>query len=197
MSLPIQRLSYQKIGQIADQFLANYHPGLSLPIPIEEIAEQKLNLRIHEQMNLKKDYDVDGFLISDLTAIFIDFDLYMNFENRTRFTIAHEIGHRILHGKIFKQLNINSVDKLNELAIKITDDEYRWLEYQAYSFASQVLVPKDLLFAEIKKRIGKIPKLETPEVLATIAQDLLNIFQVSGEVMLRRLEKEKIVKSNS
>ena len=197
MSLPIQRLSYQKIGQIADQFLANYHPGLSLPIPIEEIAEQKLNLRIHEQMNLKKDYDVDGFLISDLTAIFIDFDLYMNFENRTRFTIAHEIGHRILHGKIFKQLNINSVDKLNELAIKITDDEYRLLEYKAYSFASQVLVPKDLLFAEIKKRIGKIPKLETPEVLATIAQDLLNIFQVSGEVMLRRLEKEKIVKSNS
>src|SRR3989344_7977184 len=128
MNITLQCLSYKRIGEIADQFLTNYHPRNSLPIPIEEIAEQKLNLKIHEQINLKKDYDVDGFLISDLTAIFIDFDLYMNFENRTRFTIAHEIGHRILHGKIFKQLNINSVDKLNELAIKITDDEYRWLE---------------------------------------------------------------------
>ncbi len=102
MSITLQHLSYKRIGEIANQFLSNYHSHLSLPIPIEEIAEQKLNLRIHEQMNLKKDYDVDGFLISGLTAIFIDFNLYMNFENRTRFTIAHEIGHFILHGELFK-----------------------------------------------------------------------------------------------
>src|SRR3989344_6719353 len=105
MSITLQRLTYKRIGEIANQFLTNYHPYNSLPIPIEEIAEQKLNLRIHEQMNLKKDYDVDGFLISDLTTIFVDFDLYMKFENRTRFTIAHEIGHFILHGDLFKNLN--------------------------------------------------------------------------------------------
>lgn len=197
MSITLQRLSYKRIGEIANQFLTTYHPYLSLPIPIEEIAEQKLNLRIHEQMNLKKDYDVDGFLTSDLTTIFIDFNLYMNFENRSRFTIAHEIGHFVLHGGIFKNLNINSVARLNELAVKITGEEYRWLEFQAYSFASHVLVPRNLLFDEIKKRIGKIPELEAPEVLAPIAQDLLNIFQVSGEVILRRLEKEGIVKANS
>lgn len=197
MILQIQRLSYQRIGQIADKFLSRYHPKLSLPIPIEEIAEQKLNLKIVQEMNLKKDYDIDGFLTSDLTIIFIDFDLYLNFENRTRFTIAHEIGHFILHGELFKKLNINSVDQLNELAVKITDEEYRWLEYQAYSFASHTLVPKQLLLNEIKKRIGKIPRLEAPEILAPIAQDLLNVFQVSGEVMLRRFEKEEIVRSNS
>lgn len=197
MSLQIQRLSYQRIGQIADKFLSKYHTKLSLPIPIEEIAEQKLNLKIVQEMNLKKDYDIDGFLTSDLTIIFIDFDLYLNFENRTRFTIAHEIGHFILHGELFKKLNINSVDQLNELAVKITDEEYRWLEYQAYSFASHTLVPKQLLLNEIKKRIGKIPRLEAPEILAPIAQDLLNVFQVSGEVMLRRFEKEEIVRPNS
>jgi len=197
MSITLQRFSYKRIGDIASEFWTKYHPSFSLPIPIEEIAEQKLNLKIREQMNLKEDYDVDGFLTSDLTTIFIDFNLYMNFENRSRFTIAHEIGHFVLHGEIFKNLNINSVDKLNELAIKITDEEYRWLEYQAYSFASHVLVPKNLLFNEIKKRIGKIPELEAPEVLAPIAQDLLNIFQVSGEVILRRLEKERVVKPNS
>lgn len=197
MSFPVQRLSYQKIGQLSDQFLKNYHPTLLLPIPIEEIAESKLNLKIIQEMNLKKEYDIDGFLTSDLTTIFIDFDLYLNFENRARSTIAHEIGHLVLHRKMFKELNINSVDKLNELSIKMTDDEYRWLEYQAYSFASQVLVPKELLFKEIRKRIGKIPQSETPEVLSPIAQDLLNIFQVSGDMMLRRLQKEGIVKSSN
>lgn len=197
MIFQLPRLSYQKIGQIADQFLSKYHPSLSLPIPIEEIAEAKLYLKIIPEMNLKKDYDIDGFLTSDLTTIFIDFDLYMNFENRTRFTFAHEVGHFILHKDLFQSLNINSVESLNNLAIKITDEEYGWMEYQAYTFASQVLVPTQLLFDELKKRMGKIPELLLPEILAPIAQDLLNVFQVSGEAMLRRLQKEKIVKSNS
>jgi len=197
MSLQIKHLSYQKIGQISDEFLAKYHPKLSLPIPIEEIAENKLNLKILEEMDLKKNYDVDGFLTSDLENIFIDFNLYMNFENRTKFTIAHEIGHFVLHGELFKKLSINSVETLSTLSSKITDEEYGWLEYQAYSFASQVLVPKKALFGEIMKRLGKIPKSESPEVLATIAQDLLDVFQVSGEVILRRLQNEKIVKSGS
>lgn len=197
MSITLQRLSYKRIGEIANQFLNNYHPHLSLPIPIEEIAEQKLNLRIHEQMNLKKDYDVDGFLTSGLTTIFIDFNLYMNFENRTRFTIAHEIGHFVLHGGLFKNLGINSIEDLNIFATKLTDEEHGWLEYQAYSFASHVLVPTQPLINELKKRLGRIPSLEAPEILATVTEDLLDVFQVSGDVLVRRLLKEGIVKSNS
>lgn len=197
MNITLQRLSYKRIGEIANQFLRNYHPHLSLPIPIEEIAEQKLNLKIHELINLKKDYDVDGFLISDLTTIFIDFNLYMNFENRTRFTIAHEIGHFILHGELFKNLNINSIEDLNIFATKLTDEEHGWLEYQAYSFASHVLVPTQLLISGLKKRLGRIPSQEAPEILATVTEDLLDVFQVSGDVLVRRLLKEGIVKSNS
>lgn len=142
MNLSIQRLSYYKIGQIANEFLKKYHPDFLLPIPIEEIAEQKLKLKITQRMDLKKDYDVEGFLISDFTTIFVDFNMYLKHENRTRFTIAHEVGHLILHEDIFRKLNINSVEKLNDFSIKLTDEEYGWLEYQAYSFASHVLVPQ-------------------------------------------------------
>lgn len=197
MSLQLQRLSYEKIGEIASEFLQTYHSSLSLPIPIEEIAESKLNLKIITEANLKKDYDIDGFLTSDLSTIFIDFNLYLKFENRSRFTIAHEIGHFILHGEIFKKMAINSTTDLYNRIESISDDEYGWLEYQAYSFASHVLVPKQQLIAELEKKIGKIPSHESPEVIAPVAQDLLDIFQVSGEVMLRRLQKEAIVKTNS
>lgn len=194
MNLPIQRLSYNRIGYLATEFLKNYHPAFSLPIPIEEIAEQKLNLKIVEKINLKKEYDVEGFLASDFATILLDLKMYLDYENRTRFTIAHEIGHLILHKEVFKELNINSVEKLNDLSIKLTNDEYRWLEYQAYSFASHVLVPKELLINELKNKVERVPNLEAPEILAPIFQDLLNTFQVSGEVMLRRLQKEKIVR---
>lgn len=197
MSLKPPRLSYSKIGEIAYQFLKDYHPSLTSPVPIEEIAESKLKLIITQEMNLKKDYDVDAFLTSDLTTIFIDFDLYMKHENRTRLTIAHEIGHVIIHGKLFQDLQINSTKDLHNVIEQVTDDDYRWLEYQAYSFAGQVLVPKELLMKEFTKKLGKIPSPETPELLAPILQDLLDVFQVSGEVMLRRLQKEGIVKTNS
>jgi len=176
MSLQLQHLSYQRIGQIADEFLEKHHPKLLLPIPIEDIAEQKLNLKIIQEMNLKKNYDVDGFLTSDLMTIFLDFDLYLKHGNRTRFTIAHEVGHWVLHGELFRDLKINSVDDLGNLVEKVTDEENQWLEYQAYNFAGQVLVPRGLLFNEIKKRVGRVPHLETPEILVPIAQDLLDVF---------------------
>jgi len=193
MSLKLKRLSYKQIGSIADQFLSSYHPSLSLPIPIEEIAEAKLNLEIVPAMKIKEDFDVDGCLNSDLTGIFIDYDLYMKYENRTRFTIAHEIGHLIIHEDIFRSLNIKTADELYRLSEKITSEDYGWLEYQAYSFAGHALVPTKLLLKEIKEKLGRIPNKETPEILFPVLQDLLSIFQVSGDVMLRRLQKENIV----
>src|SRR3989338_8403267 len=166
MNLPIQRLSYNKIGEIANNFLNKYHPDFSLPIPIEEISEQKLKIKIVQEMDLKREYDVEGFLTADLS-------------------------------KIFKELNINSVEKLNHFSVKLNDEEYRWLEYQAYSFASHVLVPSGLLIKALEKRLNKVPSMEAPEVLAPIIQDLPDIFQVSDAVILRRLQKEAIVKANS
>src|SRR3989344_5912812 len=189
MNLPIQRLSYNKIGEIANNFLNKYHPDFSLPIPIEEISEQKLKIKIVQEMDLKREYDVEGFLTADLSTIFIDFNMYMKYENRTRFTIAHEVGHLFLHSEIFK--------KLNHFSVKLNDEEYRWLECQAYSFASHVLVPSGLLIKALEKRLNKVPSMEAPEVLAPIIQDLPDIFQVSDAVILRRLQKEAIVKANS
>lgn len=194
MSFPIPRLSYKTIGQIADKFLEKHHSQISLPIPIEEIAEQNLKLKIIPIAKLKGNYDIDGFLTSNLNAIFLDLDIYLKYENRTRFTIAHEIGHLVLHGSLFRKFNINSIEKLNTFSNKLTDDEYSWIEYQAYSFASQVLVPTRQLLDEIKKKLGRVPINEMPEVFFPIAQDLLQIFQVSGEVFLRRLQKEGILK---
>lgn len=194
MNFPIPRLSYKTIGQIADKFLEKHYPQISLPVPIEEIAEQNLKIKIIPIAKLKGDYDIDGFLTSNLNAIFLDLDIYLKYENRTRFTIAHEIGHLVLHGSLFQKFNINSIEKLNTFSDKLTNEEYGWIEYQAYSFASQVLVPTKQLFNEIKKKLDRIPTNEMPEVFSSIAQDLLQIFQVSGEVLLRRLQKEGILK---
>lgn len=194
MKLQLKRLSYNDVGDIAFSFLKKYHSDLNTPIPIEEIAESKLHIEIIPVNRLKILYDTDGCLDSTLSKIFIDMDLYMKYENRTRFTIAHEIGHLILHKTYFENLDIHTVEDIYNISEQINEDDYGWLEYQAYSFAGQVLVPKSVLVSEVEKRLGEIPKEKfLPEKIFSISQDLLEIFNVSGEVLSRRLQKAGII----
>lgn len=198
MKLNLQRFSYPKIGTLADNFLKKYNPSFSLPIPIEEIAEGKLNIKISPIKGLRQKHDVDGCLDSTLSTIFIDLDLYINNENRTRFTIAHETGHIILHSQIFSDLEIKTEEDIFKLTVNTTDEDYGWLEYQAYAFAGHVLVPKAALIQEVEKRLGKISnKIFLPEEIFPISQELLEVFKVSGEVLSRRLGKEGIIKTSS
>ncbi len=196
MSFTTKPISYRKIGELAEDFLSKYHPSFSLSVPIEEIAESKLDIQIVPVVGIKKDYDMDASLCSNFNTIFIDYNFYMNRENRSRFTIAHEIGHLILHKDLFESLKIFNIEDLFKISESISDNEYRWMEYQAYSFAGHVLVPKKLLIDEIKKKLGRVPSEENPESLYPVIQDLSDIFKVSEDVILRRLQKEKMVKSN-
>jgi Zn-dependent peptidase ImmA (M78 family) len=194
MSLDIKRLSYNKIGEVANSFLDAHQAFRILPIPIEEIAERGLNLTIAPISGMKSDYDVEGCLDSNLTTIFIDTNIYMKNEHRARFTIAHEIGHLILHNKIFRDLRISRPEDIYKLTNTITEDEYGWLEYQAYTFAGHVLVPKIELIKELNLRlpVSKDRSVRFEELIP-VAPEIYDRFCVSGEVLYRRLEKEKLV----
>lgn len=198
MTLSIKRLSYAILGEISHGFLVSHHSSLKLPIPIELIAEKSLGIELVPVIDLKKRFDVEACLSSSLTAIFIDYKMYMEYENRSRFSIAHEIGHLVLHSEIFKNLNIKSeLDVLN-LSKNIKEEDYGWLEYQAYSFAGHVLVPQGKLLEEVEKRLGKItPNKFLPEEIFPISQELLDVFNVSGEVLSRRLQKASIIRINN
>lgn len=115
------------------------------------------------------------------------------YENRLRFTIAHEVGHLVLHRDIFLDLAINSPEDLYRASRGMSEEDYKWLELQAYMFAGHVLVPSDLLLSEVNSRLKLSGKKLTPEELYPISQDLLDLFQVSGEVLVRRLGKEGII----
>lgn len=196
MGLDIKWLSYDKIGDVASNFLNLHHTSGLLPIPIEEIAERELNLTIAPISGLKSEYDVEGCLDSSLTTIFIDTNIYMKNEHRARFTIAHEIGHLILHNKVFRDLRISKPEDIYRLTNVITENEYGWLEYQAYTFAGHILVPKTELIKELNLLlpISKERAIRFEELIP-VAPELYERFCVSGEVLYRRLEKEKLVGS--
>ncbi len=94
---PAKPLTYRQIIKIAEGFLKEYHPKPELPIPIEEIIELELGIKITSYNGLKKNFDIDGFLTGDCNEIVINNGVFISFKKRARFTLVHELGHSFLH----------------------------------------------------------------------------------------------------
>ena len=104
MTLEIPYLTYSDIGKRAQDFLSQYHPSLELPIPIEAIIDVKIGLDIVPFPNLYKDYGLSGYLSCDRTAIFVDEVQSDQYEEKYRYTLAHELGHYVLHRSCYEDL---------------------------------------------------------------------------------------------
>ncbi len=189
-------LKLADVVKSAREFLSVYHPSLSLPIPIEEIVEQKMNIDLLVIPNIKSLLGIDAFINANFTQLTVDEFCFTRFPERTRFSIAHEIGHLVLHKKWYAECGPKDLSDYLDFPDKISDQTYRYIEIQAHTFAGLVLVPTSKLHEELKKRLGRIPSKEPPEILAPAIQDLPEVFHVSDMVILRRLQKENIVKDN-
>lgn len=68
---------------------------------------------------------------------------------RWRFTLAHEIGHYVLHYNLLNSLycEIQDTESVFQDKISIEDKTVRRLEYQANIFASSLLMPKAIFLA--------------------------------------------------
>lgn len=196
IEIPI--ISYEEIRNRADAFLDQYHPNRNIPIPIEEIIEFQMGLDIIPVPGLLKTFDVDGFTSSNLLNIYVDDFIYNNRSGRYRFTLAHEIGHIILHKDIYLKANFKSVKEWKEFVNSIPDKDHRWFEYHAYAFGGLILVPNKYLIELTHCHIERIQK-ENISLSANwdfvwniIAAQLAKDFDVSIEVIEKRLNKDNI-----
>ncbi len=168
-------------------------------MPIIEIAEIDLNIRINPQPGLRHRSDVEAFLESDLRTLCIDQDLYEDprQEKRLRFTFAHEIGHLILHRIEISQIQFAGIEEWVDFRIKMKEEDNRWFESQAYEFAGRLLVPRNQLIDKIKEKSDGIQKYrdiaDDEEALKdAISKLICDDFFVSAAVIYRRINAEKI-----
>ena len=104
MKLKIPFISYSDISQRVEFFFNEYHPSIDIPIPIEEIIELKIGLNIFPYPRLYRDHALNGFLSHDLSTISVDEYQYEQLNEKYRFTLAHELGHYILHKSFYQNL---------------------------------------------------------------------------------------------
>lgn len=188
-------LSLSDVKEAAKSFLTTHHPDRVLPVPIEEIAELGLRIKIIVIPGTKDLLGIDAFISADFNQITIDEYSYSNHLKRTRFSIAHEIGHLILHKTWYEQNGPKSIEEFSDFTNKLDIKTYKYLEIQANTFAGLVLVPRDELLRELENRLGKVPNKESPEVLSSVAHDLTDLFQVSDYTLFIRMQAEEIVNS--
>lgn len=184
------RLSHTDISKVTSTFLSKYNPKDIIPVPIDDIIEISLQIQIISIPNLKSVFEIDGFINSDFNQITIDDEVFVNCEERARFTLAHELGHKILHEKYYKHSKFNSIEEYVNFQHNIASSTHSILERQANDFAGCLLVPVDRLKKELHSIIEKQKKSIAP--FLPPLESLPDIFKVSPFVIAIQLEKENI-----
>jgi Zn-dependent peptidase ImmA (M78 family) len=200
------KLSWSKIQEVAEEFRKDYIHNFDVPVAIEQIIEATMGVSVIPQEGLHDGCDMDGYISKDMHWIYVD-KAYYDFHNekfykRIRFTIAHEIGHVILHRDIIDKIKFKSDEDWKSFRMSLQEESNNWFESQAQEFAGRLLVPVDQLIVEYRKRRELIlksyagwnsKKINEEELFSIAASTIAPIFDVSAQVIEKRLYRENIM----
>ena len=149
----------------------------SAPVPVERIAELKAQIR-YSRLDDKLSgmvYVKDGIAIIGVNAL--------HHPNRQRFTIAHELGHLVLHKPmITKEIH---VDKNFPILMRApaSTTKVNQTEIEANYFAAEILMPASFLTRSLKEEPFIINDIDDDIVASTLAKK----YRVSVSAMRFRL----------
>lgn len=204
MHVPKYRL--EAIETIGRKILQEYDPALlngpPQAIPIETIIETKFDL-ILEYHCLRKNGSVLGETIFDEGAAILYDQTEKRYRliavragtilveerlcadkllGRLRFTIAHELGHWVLHQKLYSGTgDVAAYEGKTSL-----DESHGLIEWQADALATAILMP----LPQIKRSFYQLRSCRSNEQLVA---EMARVFQVSKQAMRIRLEMHNLM----
>lgn len=184
-----------QIWEEADKLRSMYWNNHGLPVPVLDIAEIDMDLEVRPVSRLREIVDTEAILLNNWSTILVDSSRYMDerFHNRLRFSVAHELGHFILHQNILPRV---TEENWIEFVQAIPEEQYSYLEYHANEFAGRLLVPYEALKESLMEKVeraklnGLPPSSLSDQHRSYFSGAIAKEFSVSGEVIDRRLEKE-------
>lgn len=90
----------------------------------------------------------DGKIVRGNSKTLIKINSEIQFEERKRFTIAHEIGHFLLHSKLELEVHNENYNTLNWYNTALHQAKKGIQEWEANDFASELLMPEELIRKE-------------------------------------------------
>lgn len=171
-----KKTSAYKLLEILEK---DFNYKIKAPIEIKEILEI-LGIPFSQKPNFAQ-IKLDGKISIENDEPFIwSNPLKTKIKERLRFTLAHELGHFLLH-----MAPENSKEGFTDKNISFNrDDNWDHKEMEANSFAAQLLMPSELITKHIKDILKKTPDIERVDLI----EELASIFQVSSIAMKYRLK---------
>lgn len=174
-----------------------------IPVDVLSAIELRLRLDVIPFPNLLQKYSVDAAVLPDFSGIYVDEDSYDYLEgqpqwlfNRLRFSLAHELGHIILHREIAGKLEFKTLEDFWNWMRRYNAAKYG-LEWEANEFAGRLLVPIENLKADFDTFVAAIREqfpawwtnLNLREALCT---KLGEPYGVHKDVISCRLDREEL-----
>lgn len=186
-------IDYKSIKEKADVFRKKYC-GNIIPVDIEKTIE-KIGIDIIPIPSLENFCNTDAFITSDWNSIYVDNEKYMDdrYYNRLRFSLAHELGHLLLHKSVYESLGILNFEDYYRFLLEVVGIEYGKIETQANKFAGFLLMPPEILKSErnnIVKKYDELKSIDPKQINSYIAGQLAKKFGVSAEAMEIALNNE-------
>ena len=111
------------------------------------------------------------------------------YQNRIRFSMAHELGHFVMHKKVFGAMPRSSAEEWLAFVRGMPEREYSFLESQAYEFAGRFLVPPKELRQELEAAVEQAEagglarnQLREDSHMQYLAKSIARHFEVSSNV---------------
>ena len=197
MDLPVPHFSYEDLRAKADEIRDKYDPEKQVPVPIEHIVEFGFGVTIIPLPGLQDIHEVDAFMSHDCETMYVDKSVMEHRSpNRYRFSLAHELGHIVLHAKVFESISFSTAAEWKRVILEMDEASREWVEWQAYAFAGLILVPR----IQLKQTLNEAVKLakaagfsfnNNVEVAkGYISTTLGRAFGVSARVIEKCLDKD-------
>lgn len=138
-----RKYTNQEVEVVVSKILSqSYTKGIVIPIDIDLLVERNETIDSIIPADLLQDkFNVAAVLNRKPNGhfdIFVDEDAFISNTGRASFSIAHEFGHIILHGKVF--CGCEDTDDVITLNTRI-EKAYQHIERKANYFAGAILIP--------------------------------------------------------
>ena len=175
-----------------------------LPVDVFTLAEIELKLDIIPFDDLYEKYERDAALMQDFSGLYVDAEAYIIWEKgprwkqrRLRFSVAHELGHYVLHREIAAQIEFKTFDDFARWTNGNNGQQYT-IEQEANEFGGRLLVPPPG---------SRPPSISSPPALKDLLPELVqpvptsvtaslrarrSVFEVNTQVIETRLDREGI-----
>jgi len=195
-------LTNSEIREKAEEFREEYIGNYEIPVNILLIAEKQLDLKIVLEEGLGRRFDIDAYIAPNCEELWVDTTRYTKrtWEERLRFTFAHEIGHWYMHSQILEEIGWDTKeDWIETRCDQKNHNNISSFEIQSDEFAGRLLVPKQKLVEKIEEKQDKIdefydnasrPWIGFDDLKGYLASDICDDFKVTEKVVEKRIEKE-------